>query len=60
MDNDAMKGYVILACESCGINKDTIERILGELDFVTDKTTEYEAELAYYKFKELRRWKYLG
>lgn len=50
MSNESMKGYVIKALKSLGINNSTINDVLDELDYLIDVKTQTEAEQVYEKW----------
>ena len=47
MNNNIIKGYVMLALKNMNYKEKEIEKILDELDYQFDIKTEYEAEKYY-------------
>ena len=47
MNNDSIRGYVILTLENCGYSKEEINKALDELHLQFDTMTEEEAEQYY-------------
>lgn len=48
MNNDCVRGYVILTLKSLGFSEKQIDNILDELHLQFDTITEYEAEQYYF------------
>ena len=51
MTNDSVRGYVVLTLKSLDYKEDEIDRILDELHWFFDTTSESEAEQYYYSGK---------
>lgn len=51
MTNDAVRGYIIITLKNLGYKIEEIEKILDELYYVFDLTSESEAERYYYSIK---------
>ncbi len=47
MNNDIIKGYVILALKNLGYKAEEIDKVLNELYYLFDTKTEEEAEEYY-------------
>ncbi len=57
MNNDIIRGYVLIAMKNLGYKKEDIEKMLDELHYVFDTVSEKEAEnLSLNPFK----WEQLG
>ncbi len=48
MNNDSVRGYIILTLKSLGYKEDEIDKVLDELHLQFDTITEEEAEQYYY------------
>lgn len=51
MTNDSVRGYIVLTLRSLDYKEKEIDRILDELHYFFDTTTENEAEQFYYSGK---------
>lgn len=59
MTNDAVRGYIILAMRNLNYKGEDIEKVVDELHYIFDTTTEQQAEEVYndpfkYEKKEVR------
>lgn len=50
MDNRQAIGYMLLACQKAGFNKETAEKLYGEMYWLFDLKTENEAEQQGFKW----------
>lgn len=56
MSNDSVRGYIILVLKNLNFDLKDIEKVLDELHYVFDTTSEYEALQYYYN----RKWQEEG
>ena len=47
MNNDVIKGYVVLALKNLGYDLDKIDEVLNELYYLFDTKSEEEVEMYY-------------
>lgn len=52
MTNDSVRGYIILTLKNLGYKLEEIEKVLDELHYVFDVTSEIDAE----EFYNSRKW----
>lgn len=57
MNNNSVRGYVLLAMKNLGYKKEDIERVIDELHYIFDIKTEEEAEKIYL---DPFKWEKLG
>lgn len=57
MTNDSVRGYVLLAMKNLKFKKEDIEKVIDELHYVFDVTSEEEAEKLYL---DPFKWEKLG